>query len=136
MNVLIISDSGDLRVALQILLREEPNYCVVAAVRHSAGAHSLIEDEAVDLLVLDWDARPPSSLLIEAIRHQQPALRTLALCADASSAEEAARAGMDACVLKYESPTHFVAVLRDLGQPTEQQSLPNRQPPGNRNECI
>jgi DNA-binding NarL/FixJ family response regulator len=133
-NVLIISDSGDLRVALQILLREEPNICVIAAVRNSVSAHCLIDNNAVDALILDWDTPTPSPALLEAIHRQQPALRALAFCGDASSAEEAARAGMDACVLKYESPTHLAAVLRDLGQPAEEQSPLKSLPPYNRNE--
>ncbi len=133
-NVLIISDSGDLRVALQILLREEPNICVIAAVQNSAGAHCLIHNKTADVLILDWDTPTPSPALLEAIHSQQPALRTLALCADASLVEAAECANMDACVLKYESPVHLVAVLRDLDEAIKQLSPGQGQSPQNRNE--
>ena len=57
MRILLVSDDADLRVALQILLREEPSCDVIAAVSSSGAALSLLAASCPDLVVLDWDLR-------------------------------------------------------------------------------
>lgn len=116
---MLASAQLDLRLALEILLREEPGTYVVGTASETAGVRSLLQSSRPDLLILDWDLPglyAPSHLLAEAKR-QRRCPQVIVLGRDRSIEQEALAAGADAFVLLGDPPGDLlVAIRRSFGR--------------------
>lgn len=69
MKILLASAQFDLRLALEVLLREEPGIEIVGSAGEVASVRSLLQSSRPDLVILDWDLPghyAPNHLLAEA----------------------------------------------------------------------
>ena len=114
MRILLASARFDLRLALEILLREEPGIDIVGTAGEAASVRSLLRSSLPDLLILDWDlpGHDPSHLLAETKRLRcRP--EVIVLGRYESARQEALAAGADAFVLGSDLPDVLVAAIRN-----------------------
>ncbi len=113
MDVVLASAQSDLKLALEMLLREEPGTNIVGTVTETEGLLALIQTIHSDLVFLDWDlpGRPcPEVLATAQSVNCQPTI--IVLGKDTSAKQSALAAGADAFVLKGESPEQLLAAIR------------------------
>lgn len=113
MDIVLASRQSDLRVALEILLREEPGTDVIGTASSAASLRALVQTSLPDLVLLDWElpGHPPANLLAEA-RSLNPRPQVIVLGQDLNAKQAALAAGADAFVLKGDSPTHLLTVIQ------------------------
>ena len=117
MRILLVSADADLRVALQILLREEPLHDVVATVSSFAAAISVITTDKPDLLVLDWDLPSDDAAAIVSQSRQLDHPPRIVVIGVHESDQAAARlAGASAFTTKEESPDHLLNAILAVGK--------------------
>ena len=74
MDIIIATSSTDLRIALELLIREESGLSIVATTSESQALLALIESTCPDLVLLDWELAGTSSpeLLTEVLALTSP----------------------------------------------------------------
>jgi len=117
LRILLVSNDSDLRVALQILLREEPCCDVVAAVSNSEAAISLVLADRPYLIVLDWDTpdRLAKGVLTLVSQFDHPP-RIIVIGESESEAAIARSVGADVFEPKNRSPEQLVASILETSQ--------------------
>ena len=112
MRIVLASAQFDLRLALEILLREELGTDVVGTVSEAASLRSLLRSSLPDLLILDWDlpGYAPVQLLAEA-KQLWRCLQIIVLGRDEGVRQEALAAGADAFVLSGDPPVVLIASI-------------------------
>lgn len=113
MDILLASMQLDLRVALEILLREEPGADIVGTASNAASLRALLRASRPDLVVLDWDlpGHPPADLVAEA-KGLASRPQVIVLGPDVNAEPAALAAGSDAFILKGDPPRHLVTAVR------------------------
>jgi two-component system chemotaxis response regulator CheB len=113
MRVLLASAQFDLRLALEILLREEPGTDIVGTASEAATASSLLQASLPDLLILDWDlpGYAPTLVLAEA-RRLRHCPQVIVLGRDEGARQEAMPAGADAFFMAGDLPADLMAAIR------------------------
>lgn len=113
MDILLASMQLDLRVALEILLREEPGTDVVGTASDAASLRALLQACRPDLVLLDWDlpGHPAASLLVEA-KSLDPRPQVIVLGRDLDLKQTVLAAGADAFVLKGDPPGLLLTAIR------------------------
>lgn len=113
MRVLLADNQLQVRSALQILLKQEPDILVVG---EASEAHTLLAQITTikpDIILLDWslaDLSPIGSLV--ALRSACPELRIIVLSGRPEACDEALSAGADAFISKADPPEQLLATLR------------------------
>jgi DNA-binding NarL/FixJ family response regulator len=117
LRILLVSNDSDLRVALQILLREEPRCDVVAAVSTSEAAISLVLADRPDLIVLDWDMPKGLAKSVLALLRQFDHQPKIVVVGETESEAATARsAGADVFEPKHRSPEQLVASILETSR--------------------
>ena len=113
MDIVLAAAQLDLRVALEILLREEPGAHVVGSVSSAASLRALLQASRPDMVLLDWDlpGHSPASLLAET-KGLDLSPQVIALGKDLGEKRPALAAGADAFVLKGDPPRHLLTAVR------------------------
>ena len=115
MRIILATPEVDLRLAIQLLLSEEPNVKIVGTASNLDGVLALIQTTQADLVFLDWDlVDQPMSTLVEQIHLEQPELNLVILVSRASQLSTPLDAGVQAYVLKGEPPEKLVQVYRQI----------------------
>jgi DNA-binding NarL/FixJ family response regulator len=114
-DVVLASTQLDLRLALEILLREEPGTDIVGTASAAAGLRALLQAARPELLLLDWDlpGHPPASLLAEA-RVLDPPPSGIVLGREQEVKPAALAAGSDAFFLRGDPPAKLLATVRQV----------------------
>jgi len=115
MDIVLASEEYDLRLALEMLFREEPGAYVVGTASHAQALLALVQTTCPDLALLDWDlpGLPPAQVLAQVqIAECQPKIIVLGKEPDARG--PALAAGADAFVVKGEPPGQLLAALRQV----------------------
>ncbi len=113
MKIVLASAQLDLRLALGILLREEPGADVVGTASEAASVSSLLRSSRPDLVLLDWDLPGYSpSLLLARAKRARCNTQVIVLGRDEGVRQEALAAGADAFVLLGDSPDYLLAAIR------------------------
>lgn len=108
MRIVLAGAQADMRLSLQILLREEAGMEIVGTVNEAASARNLLYASLPDLLILDW-ALPgdsPDQLLADAKEIQSHPL-VIVISRDEDRRQESMAAGADAFV-------NFANIASDL----------------------
>jgi DNA-binding NarL/FixJ family response regulator len=115
MHVLLATAQPDLRVALEVLLSEEPGVFVVGGVSEAEGLLALTTIMHPDLVMMDWDlpGRSPAEVL-SASRAIGPQTHFIVLSSHADDQQAALDAGGDAFVVKGNSPQQLLTIFRAL----------------------
>jgi len=130
MDILLASVQLDLRLALEMLLHEEPGIDIVGTASETEGLLALIRTTRPDLVILDYDlpGRPCAEALAKAqTADDRPAI--IVMGKEARAEQAALAAGADAFVLKGTPPGQLLAAIRQVharqGSPTD--SIPKRE---------
>jgi DNA-binding NarL/FixJ family response regulator len=126
MRVLLAVGSSDLRLALDLFLREQPGMLVMGATCRSEGALALLRTMEFDLVLLQWSlpGLPVSAVLGEP-RHFSHRPRFLVLGDRTADEDAASSAGADAFVLVGDPPQELLGAIEALSsmanteQPTD-----------------
>src|SRR5262245_61054684 len=115
MNVVLAIRHADVRLALELLLSEEPGVSIVGAASETAGLLALIQTAHPDLVVVEWTlpGRPALDILTSA-RTRPGKLRFLVLGQDAREKQSVLDAGGHAFVLIGDPPEHLLAAVRQV----------------------
>jgi DNA-binding NarL/FixJ family response regulator len=115
MDVVLASKEHDLRLALGLLLREEPGVYVVGTASHSQALLALIPTACPDLVLLDWElaGQSPTEVLAQ-VKSADCAPQIIVLSKDGDAEEVALAAGADAFVTKGDPPRQLLAALRQV----------------------
>ena len=120
MKVLLVSNDIDLSVALQILLREEPDCVVAGSVSKIDVALAMIHTDCPDLVVLDWDSseRKACEMLTKA---KTSTCRPYIIAIGKYESDEriAADAGAEAFVTKGAPPENLIAAIHAIYHATK-----------------
>ena len=113
MEIVLASAQLDLRVALEILLREEPGMEVVGTASDAASLRALLQASRPELVLLDWDlpGHPPASLVAEA-KGLNPHLHVIVFGKDPQLKQAALASGADAFFVKGDSPRPLLTAIR------------------------
>jgi DNA-binding NarL/FixJ family response regulator len=113
MQVVLGIENGDLRLALQLYLDEEPGLFIVGAATEAASLRALLHTASPDLLILGWDlpGYPTVSLLAEVRRLEEPP-QVIVLGSDEGARQTALAAGADAYVLIGDLPVDLTSNVR------------------------
>lgn len=115
MDIVLASQKHDLRLALEMLFREEPGAAVVGTASGSEGLLALIQSTPPDLVLLDWDlpGQSPAGVLAEIKSAARPP-KVIVLGKDRDAEEAARAAGADVFVLIGDPPGHLLAASRQV----------------------
>lgn len=118
MKVLLAVESSDLRLALDLFLREQPGVSVVAAACNAEGTLALLRTVEVDLVVLQWriPGSPVGEVLAKARNLSHPP-RFLVLGERSADEGSASAAGADAFAMIGDSPQKLLAAIELLLRP-------------------
>lgn len=115
MKVLLAVESCDLRMALDLFLREQPGVTVAGATCRSDGALALLRAMEFDLVLLQW--RLPGSPgvdFLHEVRSLPHSPRILVLSERAIDGQAALSGGADAFVMVGESPRHLLDAIETI----------------------
>lgn len=113
MRIFLADAEPNVRVALRILLGQEPGVQVVGETGTAWGLPARIEAATPDLVLLDWELPgPPLTDLLPAMRATNGGARVIALSVRPEEERPALAAGADAFVDKTDPPERLLAALR------------------------
>lgn len=115
MNIVLAVGTAPLRLALDVILSQEPGVTVVGMACETEGLLALMRTARPDLVLLEWDlsGRPTEAVL--AATHVLPhQLRILVLGRDPALRPAALMAGACAFVLVGDPPEILLAALRQV----------------------
>lgn len=112
MDVLLAIHQPDLRLAIDLFLREEPGINVVGVVKETEGVLALLYTTQPDLLLLDWAlrGRALTEVLAEIRGYDRPP-KVFGLGIE-EEREAALAAGVDAFAVKGESTEQLFTAIR------------------------
>ena len=112
MDVVLASKEHDLRLALELLLREEPGVYVVGTASHAEALLALVRSACPDLVLLDWDLPGgPLTEVLARVKSTDCIPKIIVLSKDADAEDEALAAGADAFVIKGDPPKRLLAAF-------------------------
>jgi SARP family transcriptional regulator, regulator of embCAB operon len=113
MNVVLAVRQAHARLALELVLCEEPGVTVVGMASETEGLLALTQTARPDLVVLEWGlpGRPTAAVITDAHAHAGQ-LRFLVLGRDPALRQFALTAGAYAFVLVGDPPELLLAALR------------------------
>jgi DNA-binding NarL/FixJ family response regulator len=125
MDTLLAIHSRDLRLAIDLLLREEPGINVVGVASETEALMALLQTARPDLILLDWDL--PGRPILETLPKIQRAAtrhpKVIVLGDREQDRESALTAGADEFIIKGEPPQHLVAAIRQAGIASENDKI-------------
>ena len=126
MRIILATPEVELRLAIQLLLSEEPNVKIVGTASNSAGVLALIQTTPADLVYLDWDLSDcPVSELIGQIHDQQPELEMIIFVSKARFLSTPKSPGVHAYIFKGEPPDKLLQVFRQFVADKKSANQPN-----------
>jgi DNA-binding NarL/FixJ family response regulator len=115
MKVLLAIQSIDLRLALELFLREQPGMTVVGTSTSSEGVLALLKTLEIDLIIMAWDLPELPSVAILAEAHTLPHPPRFLILGKCGEDEHAAvLAGVDRFVLVGDPPRALFDAINSL----------------------
>ena len=115
MDILVAIHQPDLRLAIDLLLREEPGLNVVGVARETKTLLALLRVIRSDVVLLDWAlAGQPLTDVLTKICRRDDRLKTIVLGTLEDDREAILAAGADAFVVKGESPQQLLTAIYQL----------------------
>ena len=112
MDIVLASQEQDLRLALEMLLREQPGAYVVGTAGHADTLLALIRSACPDLVLLDWNlpGQPLAEVLAQ-VQSVEPIPKIIVLSKDGEARGAALAAGADAFVIKGDPPKQLLVAI-------------------------
>ena len=115
MRLILAAGESDLRLALQLLLTEEPNVDVVGTASTEPGLLALLNTYQVDLVILDMDLLSKNSHnLISKIKNSELNPKIILLKDEKADQQVISELGVDAYVNKGEPPERLLVAFRRI----------------------
>lgn len=119
MNVVLAIGTAPLRLALDVVLSEQPGVTVVGMASEPAGLLALMRTAQPDVVLLEWELTSGRiEAVVAAARTLARPLRILVLGRDATRRPAALTAGAWAFVLVGDPPEILLATLRQVQSAT------------------
>jgi DNA-binding NarL/FixJ family response regulator len=113
MRVLLADDQLKVRLALKLLLEQEPGVQVVGEAAQAKDLLAQVAVDCPDLVLLDWGLPDMAGEeLLAALREACPALAVIVLSGQPEAEERGLAAGADAFVSKADPPERLLAAIR------------------------
>lgn len=111
-RVLIADDQPNVRCALRLLLRQEPDLTVVGEADDTRKTLDLVSRQRPDLVLLDWELPGQNcTSVLSKLREARRGLVVIALSGRAEARQAALAAGADAFVSKGDSPERLLGAV-------------------------
>jgi len=121
LRILIADDEAEVRSALRILLKPQPDMTVVGEVTNVLDMLKLIEAEHSAVLILDWGLIDLAPDILPGLHDRYPALRVIVISGRTEARAAALAAGAAAFVSKGDPPDRLLMTLSMLRDgPTSQ----------------
>lgn len=115
MQVVLAVPDGDLRLALELYLHEEPGVFVEAATADAASALAVLGQARPDLVILSWEPLDSDCLrLMQAAHARQIMADVIVLCRDEEASAAAQAAGANAVVSSWDPPALLSRLIRQM----------------------
>ncbi len=113
MRIVLAIRESELRLALELLISQEPGVKVLGTASDVDGLLALVHTNHPDLLLLEWTlpGRPIGEVILE-VKTIERAPKIVVLSSDPKTREIALEAGANDFVLKGSPPEHVIAVLK------------------------
>ena len=113
MRIVLAIRESELRLALELLISQEPGVRVLGTASDVDGLLALVRTNYPDLVLLDWalPGRPMGDVLAE-IKSLEREPKVVVLCSDPNTKAAIADAGADGFLLKGDPPEHVFAELK------------------------
>jgi DNA-binding NarL/FixJ family response regulator len=122
-RIVIADGQAPTRVALRLLLQEEPDLEIVGEAADDTEVLALLAHAWPDILILDWELPgQPQAQLVPNLRALDHGMRIIALSGRPESEAAAWDAGVDDFVSKSQPPQTLVAAIRDLADGNEHET--------------
>ncbi|RLC76279.1 MAG: hypothetical protein DRJ03_28935 [Chloroflexi bacterium] len=116
MRVFLADDRTKVRLALRLLLEQEPGLIVVGEADEAENLLAQVQAIQPDLVLLDWELPGlRASELLLVLHSLSCSLKVIALSGHLEACEEALAAGADAFVSKGDPPERLLDALRAVG---------------------
>ncbi len=118
MDIIIATSSTDLRIALEIMIREEAGLSIVGTTSESDGLCALIETACPDLVLLDTELAGLSyTQVLTKVHTSKSPPKIVVLGKYLRTRETALQAGADAYVVIGDPPENLLWTFRRLNVP-------------------
>jgi DNA-binding NarL/FixJ family response regulator len=113
MRIVLAIRESELRLALELLISQEPGVKVLGTASDVDGLLALVHTNHPDLVLLEWTlpGRPIGEVILE-VKTIERAPKIIVMCNDPKTREIALDAGANDFVLKGSPPEHVIAVLK------------------------
>ena len=119
MDIIIATSSTDLRIALEIMIREEPGMSIVGTTSESDGLCALIETYCPDLVLLDTELAGSSyTQVLTKLHSSKTPLKIVVLGKYLHTRETALQAGADEYVVIGDPPENLMRTFHRLNVPS------------------
>ena len=122
MRIVIATGDTDLRLAIQLMLSEEPGLKIIGSASDCDGLIALIKSTCPDIAMLDWQLPgcniEDSLLKIKSLK-TEPKIVLIVLGRQRRKRETALQAGADDYVVIGDPPENLLAVFRKLNIPKD-----------------
>ena len=127
MRIILAAKETDLRLAVQLLLSEEPGVVVFGSASNTGGLLALINSDCPDLVLLDSDlpGQPMLEVLTE-IKACEPPPVVVLLGNEDSLIDETSQAGVDHYIHKGDPPEKLVEAFRQIVLGQEESEAQNK----------
>jgi DNA-binding NarL/FixJ family response regulator len=123
LRILIADDDAEVRSALRILLKAQPDLAVVGEAANALDLLEQIETEQPAVVILDWGLIDLAPDIRADLRERYPALRVIVMSGRPEARSAALAAGAVAFVSKGDPPDRLLTtlnLLRDRSTDTRQ----------------
>jgi DNA-binding NarL/FixJ family response regulator len=116
MRIVVATGDTDLRLAIQLMLSEEPGINIIGSASDSGGFIALIKSTNPDLALVDWDLPGCNNedLVREVKAIKSETKLTLIVLGKRSTKETAVDAGADDYLIKGDPPDMLLDTFRQL----------------------
>lgn len=116
MRIILATGDTDLRLAIQLMLSEEPGLKIIGSASDCAGLIALIKSTQPDLALVDWDL--PECNIEDFIREVKPidskTKLSIFVLGKRSTKAAAVQAGADDYLVKGDPPNMMLDAFRQL----------------------
>jgi DNA-binding NarL/FixJ family response regulator len=113
MRIILAAKETDLRLAVQLMLSEEPGVRVIGSVSNTGGLLALVESDPPDLVLLDFDLPgQPMGEVLSQIKACEPPPVVVLMGSEGSLSDEALGVGVDHYIQKGDPPETLVEAFR------------------------
>ena len=120
MRIVLATGDTDLRLAIQLLLSEEPGIKIIGSASDCDGLIALIKSTRPDIALLDWDlpgCNMEDVLLDIKSFTSEPKINLIVLGRHRRMSKTALQAGADEYVVIGDPPENLLEVFRQLNVP-------------------